>query len=52
MNLLIAHMRYMGPPEEYQKTMEAVKEDEATRRWWKVRLHPKTWRGRSELMEA
>jgi L-rhamnose mutarotase len=37
MNLLIAHMRYIGPPEDFEKDMAKVGEDETTRKWWKVR---------------
>jgi len=37
-SLLIAHMRYVGPPEDFQKDMEKIGEDEHTRKWWKVGL--------------
>jgi L-rhamnose mutarotase len=36
LDLLIAHMRYIGPEDEFESTMEKVKDDEPTRRWWKV----------------
>jgi L-rhamnose mutarotase len=29
-------MRYIGPEDEFESTMEKVKDDEPTRRWWKV----------------
>lgn len=35
-NLLIAHMRYVGQPEDYEKDMAQIGEDEHTRKWWKV----------------
>ena len=38
LNLLIGHMRYLGPREDYEKTMGEIKTDETTRRWWKVRV--------------
>ncbi|KAK4686056.1 L-rhamnose mutarotase, partial [Tremellales sp. Uapishka_1] len=34
LNLLIAHMRYIGPEGDFVKDMEGIKESEATRRWW------------------
>jgi len=36
LNLLIAHMRYIGKPGEFEQDMEAIKDDETTRRWWQV----------------
>lgn len=36
LNLLIAHMRYIGSPENMQRDLAEVGENEATRRWWKV----------------
>ena len=36
LNLLIAHMRYVGPPEDYESDMEKIKEDPKTREWWAV----------------
>lgn len=33
-NLLIAHMRYIG--NDYEKDMAEIGKSEATRRWWKV----------------
>lgn len=35
-HLLIAHMRYMGKPEDFEKDMSKVGEDPETQRWWKV----------------
>ena len=35
-NLLIAHMRYVGAPEDFEKDMAQIGEDEHTRKWWKV----------------
>jgi L-rhamnose mutarotase len=40
LNLLIAHMRYIGPPENYDKDMAGIAESEDTKRWWKVSLGP------------
>ena len=36
LNLLIAHMRYMGKPEEMKADMARIGESEETRRLWKV----------------
>ena len=38
LNLLIAHMRYIGPKDEYESKMDEIAADENTQRWWKVRL--------------
>jgi hypothetical protein len=35
-HLLIAHMRYMGQKEDFEKDMAKVAEDPETQRWWKV----------------
>ncbi|KAG7539626.1 hypothetical protein FFLO_03425 [Filobasidium floriforme] len=35
-HLLIAHMRYMGKPEDFEKDMSKVGEDPETQRWWKL----------------
>jgi len=35
-NLLIAHMRYVGEPEDFEADMAKIGEDESTRKWWKV----------------
>jgi len=35
-HLLIAHMRYMGKREDFDKDMSKVGEDPETQRWWKV----------------
>ena len=40
-HLLIAHMRYMGQPEDFEKDMSKVGEDPETQRWWKVSRHHK-----------
>lgn len=35
-HLLIAHMRYIGPPDQFQAKMGAIKDDAKTREWWQV----------------
>ncbi|KAK1920978.1 rhamnose mutarotase [Papiliotrema laurentii] len=35
-HLLIAHMRYIGAPEDYDSDMAKIGEDETTRKWWKM----------------
>lgn len=37
-NLLIAHMRYIGS--NYEADMAEIGKSEATQRWWKVSLFP------------
>lgn len=37
-HLLIAHMRYVGPPGVFQARMDAIKDDAKTREWWQVRI--------------